>query len=267
MQVTDTTTAILAQPLLCSVISRQLERLPRQSWQGQYNNRWAGPILSSVLHYTMLPKLILTLSLISLWPRLPLVQAASRLTAAEDVAAQYSLTTSTQIPFPTTTLSSSDAQTFIETLSNGWSLSKGQIQNNPGNTAFVTDPFPNSPIPGLASINNSGPVLQVTYPQGSLHDDGGTQLYSLWNTTDGSSFNSMLLSYELAFDEGFNWVKGGKLPGLRGGPDPDGCSGGNEPNGTDCFSTRLMWRKNGAGEGMRFVQVLRGYHWLNVLIT
>jgi hypothetical protein len=118
----------------------------------------------------------------------------------------------------------------------------------------VTDPFPNSPTPGLAPINNSGPVLEVTYPAGSLHLDGGMQLYSLWNTTDGSSFNSMLLSYELAFDEGFDWVKGGKLPGLRGGPNPDGCSGGNEPNGTDCFSTRLMWRTNGAGEGRQIFQ-------------
>lgn len=207
----------------------------------------------------MIPMTILILSLYVLCSRLDLVQAVtSRLTAAEDIANQFSLTTSTHIPFPTTTLSSSDAQTFIETLSNGWSLSKGHIQNNPNNTAFVADPFPNSPTPGLAPINNSGPVLQVTYPQGSLHDNGGTQLYSLWNTTDGSSFNSMLLSYELAFDEGFNWVKGGKLPGLRGGPDPDGCSGGNEPNGTDCFSTRLMWRKNGVGEVYAYIPTPNG---------
>jgi len=58
----------------------------------------------------------------------------------------------------------------------------------------------------------------------------------------------MILSYEIAFDSNFNWVQGGKLPGLRGGPDVDDCSGGDQPNGTDCFSARLMWRKNGAGE-------------------
>lgn len=58
----------------------------------------------------------------------------------------------------------------------------------------------------------------------------------------------MLLSYELAFDSNFNWVQGGKLPGLRGGPDVNDCSGGAEPNGTNCFSTRLMWRKNADGE-------------------
>jgi len=42
---------------------------------------------------------------------------------------------------------------------------------------------------------------------------------------------------------------GGKLPGLRGGPDRTGCSGGNETDGTGCFSTRVMWRADGAGEG------------------
>lgn len=60
----------------------------------------------------------------------------------------------------------------------------------------------------------------------------------------------MLLSYEVAFDKGFQWVKGGKLPGLRGGSDTSGCEGGAEPNGTDCWSTRLMWRTAGEGEGM-----------------
>ena len=46
------------------------------------------------------------------------------------------------------------------------------------------------------------------------------------------------------------WVQGGKLPGLRGGPDRFGCSGGNETAGTGCFSTRVMWRTSGAGEGV-----------------
>jgi hypothetical protein len=202
----------------------------------------------------MLPNSLLGFSLCILLSSPSLVRAQGRLTTAEDVARQYSLATSTSIPFPTATLSSPDAGNFIQDPSIGWSLSKGRIQNLPNDIAFVADPFPNSPTPGLAPINTSGPVLQVTYPAGSLHDDGGTQLYSLWNTTDGSSFNSMLLSYELAFDQGFDWVKGGKLPGLRGGPNPDGCSGGNEPNGTDCFSTRLMWRKNGAGEGVQGIQ-------------
>jgi len=178
---------------------------------------------------------------------------ASAQTAASAVATQYSLTTSTSLPFPTATLVNADAVSFIQDVSNGWSLSKGVIQNNPNNTAFVDDPFPDSPTPGLDPSNTTGPVLQVTYPAGSLHDYGGIQLYSMWNTTDGSSFESMLLSYEVAFDADFDWVKGGKLPGLRGGPEVDGCSGGVEPNGTDCFSSRLMWRTDAAGEVYAYI--------------
>lgn len=162
------------------------------------------------------------------------------------VAASFSLTTSTTMPFPSATQSASDASSFI---TSQWSLSKGHIQNGGSNVAFVDDPFPNSPAPGATVSNTSGPVLQVTYAAGTYGSaNSGAQWYSLWNTTDGSQFQSMLLSYELAFDSNFNWVQGGKLPGLRGGPDVNDCSGGAEPNGTNCFSTRLMWRKNAQGE-------------------
>lgn len=54
------------------------------------------------------------------------------------------------------------------------------------------------------------------------------------------------LSYIVRFSEGFDWVKGGKLPGLCGGP--DNVSGGRPANGTNGFSVRLMWRANGKGE-------------------
>ena len=58
--------------------------------------------------------------------------------------------------------------------------------------------------------------MQTTYLKGSLsHDMGGMQFYSLWNTTDGLSFNSMMVSYEVVVDASFDWVKGGKLPSPR----------------------------------------------------
>lgn len=175
---------------------------------------------------------------------------------AEAIASQYSLTTSTTIPFPTATASNSDTQSFI---TSNWSLSKGRIQNGPEDLDFVPDPYPNSPTPGSSSPASTGPVLQVTYDAGAFGStDSGAQLYSLWNTTDGSKFNSMLVSYEVAMDGNFSFVKGGKLPGLRGGPEPSGCTGGNAANGTNCFSSRIMWRKNGLGEGMCIaIRVLR----------
>ncbi|KAI6046086.1 polysaccharide lyase family 14 protein [Pisolithus marmoratus] len=161
------------------------------------------------------------------------------------VAVQYSLTTSTSLVFPTATQSSQDALKF---LTSQWSIFNGRISWGETDIAFVNDPFPNNPIPS-SNTTASGPVLQITYPAGSYSGGtGGAQWYTQWNTSDGSTFNSMLLSYELAFDSNFNWVRGGKLPGLRGGPNANSCSGGSQPTGNDCFSTRLMWRTGGAGE-------------------
>jgi hypothetical protein len=47
------------------------------------------------------------------------------------------------------------------------------------------------------------------------------------------------------FQPDFDFVKGGKLPGLYGGT----VTGGQEiPDGTNGFSTRYMWRAGGEGE-------------------
>ncbi|KAG6874478.1 hypothetical protein C0995_010388 [Termitomyces sp. Mi166 len=178
--------------------------------------------------------------LFSLLSSLP-IYVASQQALDEQIAAQYGLTTSTILPFPRATQSSKDTDSHIVS---SWSLGKGRIQDNPDHLAFVDDPFPST-----SGTNSTGPVLGVTYPANSFGStDSGAQFINLWNATDGSSFQSMLLSYEVAFDAGFNWVKGGKLPGLRGGLNSTGCSGGNESDGKECFSTRLMWRKNGEGE-------------------
>ncbi|KAJ8463817.1 hypothetical protein ONZ45_g17452 [Pleurotus djamor] len=165
------------------------------------------------------------------------------------LAQRYSLTTSTTFPFPTATQSNADTQNLIV---QQWSLGKGRIQDGADKLNFVSDPYPNASVSGAA--NNSGPVLEATYPAGSFsHETGGAQFYNLWNTSDGSPFQSMMVSYEVAFEEDFDWVKGGKLPGLRGGLNSTGCSGGNEANGRDCFSARLMWRRSGHGEAYLYV--------------
>ena len=57
---------------------------------------------------------------------------------------------------------------------------------------------------------------------------------------------SATLTYVVRFSPDFDWVKGGKLPGLSGGP--ESVTGGNPANGKNGFSCRLMWRKDGRGE-------------------
>lgn len=54
------------------------------------------------------------------------------------------------------------------------------------------------------------------------------------------------MTYTLRFSRDFDFVKGGKLPGLCGGP--ENVSGGRPADGRNGFSARLMWRRDGRGE-------------------
>lgn len=167
--------------------------------------------------------------------------AESQATPPEALAAQYTLTASTTYAFPTPS-ATADAGTFLV---QDWGLSQGRVQRNPQNLAFVPDPF--SPTP-----NASASVLSVTYPAGSYsHGTGGAQFFALFNGSE--SQQAMLLSYEIAFDQNFDFVKGGKLPGMRGGSSTVQCDGGDPSTGRNCFSTRLMWRPNGAGEVYAYI--------------
>jgi hypothetical protein len=70
----------------------------------------------------------------------------------------------------------------------------------------------------------------------------------------GPGSDEALLRYWLRFSEGFEFVRGGKLPGLFGGTGP---SGGRIPNGHDGFSLRLMWREQGRGEVYAYLPTSR----------
>ncbi|KAJ3567093.1 hypothetical protein NP233_g6583 [Leucocoprinus birnbaumii] len=89
-------------------------------------------------------------------------------------------------------------------------------------------------------------LIQILYPAHSVNPAqepvGGASFYA--SPIDLSSATNVSLQYSVFFPLGFDWVKGGKLPGLYGGR--TGCSGGTDAE--DCFSTRLMWRAQGVGE-------------------
>ncbi|KAG0699026.1 hypothetical protein DFH29DRAFT_983691 [Suillus ampliporus] len=93
------------------------------------------------------------------------------------------------------------------------------------------------------NITNSQNLI---YPADSVNPSskspGGAEFYATpLNLSDASN---VTMEYSVFFPVDFDWVKGGKLPGLYGGH--TGCSGGAAAE--DCFSTRLMWRPGGAGE-------------------
>lgn len=59
------------------------------------------------------------------------------------------------------------------------------------------------------------------------------------------SRDDVCISYSVYFDKDFEFVEGGKLPGLYGG---QGNSGGVIPNGYDGFSVRLVWTAEGGAK-------------------
>lgn len=91
-----------------------------------------------------------------------------------------------------------------------------------------------------------GRSIRVAYPMNSLgpggtngNPAGGAQ----WKAVFGGTADTLFARYRFLVPDGFDWVKGGKLPGLCGSQ----CNtGGNPPNGTDGWSARLMWRAGGS---------------------
>jgi hypothetical protein len=105
-------------------------------------------------------------------------------------------------------------------------------------------------------------VLRVYYPEGSASPKvsreknrplGGTQFYANLNIVPT---DALKLSYYVRFSDDFEFVKGGKLPGLFGGTET---SGGDIPDGTNGFSTRLMWRRDGDGEVYAYLPTSKNY--------
>ncbi|KAI5479287.1 alginate lyase, polysaccharide lyase family 14 protein [Pseudohyphozyma bogoriensis] len=114
------------------------------------------------------------------------------------------------------------------------------------NNADVVQSVPDSAWTSGVAGSTNGPSLRILYPKGSYSPThspiGGVGLYN--NPMDVTGATNLSFAYSIFFPKGFDFVKGGKLPGLYGGA--KACSGGSEAE--NCFSTRMMWRTGGAGE-------------------
>ncbi|CUA68734.1 polysaccharide lyase family 14 protein [Rhizoctonia solani] len=97
-------------------------------------------------------------------------------------------------------------------------------------------------------------AMQISFARGSYayrgNAAGGVSFYALGPASQPITDAKVLtFSYALFFEDGFKFNKGGKLPGLYGGvsnEEATGCSGGRRSD--KCWSTRFMWRANGAAE-------------------
>lgn len=133
----------------------------------------------------------------------------------------------------------------IADLDQGWQ-SFPELRNFWGRQNVTFLPFEDRP----------GTFMRVFVPAGAI--DPGT-MSRRGMPRGGAGFKSLVfpdgvdhavLSYWVRFPEDFDFVRGGKLPGLYGGV---GNSGGRIPDGTDGFSFRLMWGKGGRGSVYAYV--------------
>ncbi|KAF8578466.1 polysaccharide lyase family 14 protein [Ramaria rubella] len=62
--------------------------------------------------------------------------------------------------------------------------------------------------------------------------------------------SEIVVAYAVRFQEDFDFIKGGKLPGIFGGEGDKAfkCTGGRKEDRCSCFDLRLMWRPDGQGE-------------------
>ena len=83
---------------------------------------------------------------------------------------------------------------------------------------------------------DSKKVLEITIPKGTTSKGG-----SFWRLNFPKDLTDVTFEYDIMFGDNFDFVRGGKLPGLGGGTSK-GC-GGTPEEYQNGFSARLMWRE------------------------
>ncbi|MGJ8693856.1 MAG: polysaccharide lyase [Thalassotalea sp.] len=91
----------------------------------------------------------------------------------------------------------------------------------------------------IITDKRQGQMLRMFYPKGGLgpKETGGQFAVKL---PEASEYT---LSYKIKFEHGFDFAKGGKLPGLTSGGAK--FTGGNHPDNGEGWSARYMWLKQG----------------------
>lgn len=115
---------------------------------------------------------------------------------------------------------------------------------------------------GRASIvadSDKGKALQILFPAYQYGSKGAVAFLNDLSFGSGleRNFEELYVSYDMKFSENFEFVAGGKLPGLCGynvTQEPrDGCNtGGGFPTGYDGWSARGMWRADGKLENYMY---------------
>ena len=94
---------------------------------------------------------------------------------------------------------------------------------------------------GYQAFGNSGACLVVKSKKKTF---GPNSSGAQWQMMFDDSYEEVILSYHVKFKKNFDFVKGGKLPGLAGGTAP---TGNVAAEGTNGWAARMMWRTDHTG--------------------
>ena len=133
-------------------------------------------------------------------------------------------------------------------LNDGWNNPFWHLGFDQGRVMIVPD-----------KTQSHGQVMKVTFPAGAFGSNGATAFLSdvQFGMELPETYDELYLSYDIKFADDFDFVLGGKLPGLCGANSDsaltEGCNtGGGIPSGFDGWSARSMWRADGELENYMY---------------
>ncbi|WWC65919.1 uncharacterized protein I303_108541 [Kwoniella dejecticola CBS 10117] len=137
-----------------------------------------------------------------------------------------------------------------------WGTGSASWTTSDGGLSFegALKPLTAGKLPSSGSAPDGSNALVASYPAGTVGlSSAGFSFYTegAHNGVQVDGASEVSFSYSVYLKDGFEFVKGGKMPGLYGGTSlsqAKSCSGGRQDGRDSCFSARLMWRTNGAGE-------------------
>ncbi|WVQ96064.1 hypothetical protein IAU59_003164 [Kwoniella sp. CBS 9459] len=137
-----------------------------------------------------------------------------------------------------------------------WGTGNAHWTTSEGGLSFegALKPLTAGRLPSSGSAPDGSNALVASYPAGTVGlSSAGYSFYTegAHNGVQVDGAREVSFSYSVYMNDGFQFVKGGKMPGLYGGTSlsqAKSCSGGRQDSRDSCFSARLMWRTNGAGE-------------------
>ncbi|OCF35167.1 hypothetical protein I317_02319 [Kwoniella heveanensis CBS 569] len=137
-----------------------------------------------------------------------------------------------------------------------WGTGSAHWTTSDGGLSFegALKPLTAGKLPSSGSAPDGSNALVASYPAGTVGlSSAGYSFYTegAHNGVQVDGATEVSFSYSVYLNDGFQFVKGGKMPGLYGGTSlsqAKSCSGGRQDSRDSCFSARLMWRTNGAGE-------------------